>query len=377
MKSNGNITRILSIDGGGIRGIVPAVVLMHLEKTLQQLTDNPDARLVDFFDLFAGTSTGSMIIAGLLAPNKDNRPAYSAKEIVDLYFDNADTIFQDSLLQDIKSVAGLLNVKYDPEGIESVFQQHFPDTELGELLKPTLIPVYDLTRGKNYFFRQQKAQVSARHNYYLKDVLRSATSAITYFPPMQISSVDGTRKRCFIDGGIFANNPALSAYAEFRYHNPKLHAKDTMMLSLGTGKQGTHLDCESTQNWGALEWREPAGNLFANAVADANHYQLRAVYDSRPNYLRLDGFFNDTDKSSLDNTSKDYLDCLYYLGQQIAQDNKQAIKSFAGQLISNSPELPEQGNELNLSVNNDAVARAKQGSWFVLSVKKALRKLTD
>lgn len=376
MKSNGNITRILSIDGGGIRGIVPAVVLTHLEEALQQLTNNPDARLVDFFDLFTGTSTGSMIVAGLLAPSKDNRPAYSAKEIVDLYFDNADTIFQDSLLQDIKSVAGLLNVKYNPEGIESVFQQHFPDTELSELLKPTLIPVYDLTRGKNYFFRQQKAKISARHNYYLKDVLRSATSAITYFPPMQISTVDSTRQRCFIDGGIFANNPALSAYAEFRYHNPELHAKDTMMFSLGTGKQGTHLDCESTQNWGALEWREPAGNLFANAVADANHYQLKAVYDSMPNYLRLDGFFSDADKSSLDNTSKDYLDCLYYLGQQIAQDNKQAIKSFAQQLIANSSPYVEQGNESNLKANDDTTARPNQNSKFVQVVKKALRKLT-
>ena len=376
MKSNGNITRILSIDGGGIRGIVPAVVLTHLEEALQQLTNNPDARLVDFFDLFAGTSTGSMIVAGLLAPNTDPRPAYSAKEIVDLYFDNADTIFQDSLLQDIKSVAGLLNVKYNPEGIESVFQQHFPDTELSELLKPTLIPVYDLTRGKNYFFRQQKAKISARHNYYLKDVLRSATSAITYFPPMQISTVDSTRQRCFIDGGIFANNPALSAYAEFRYHNPELHAKDTMMFSLGTGKQGTHLDCESTQNWGALEWREPAGNLFANAVADANHYQLKAVYDSMPNYLRLDAFFSDADKSSLDNTSKDYLDCLYYLGQQIAQDNKQAIKSFAQQLIANSSPYVERGNESNLKANDDTTARPNQNSKFVQVMKKALRKLT-
>jgi len=162
MKSNGKISRILSIDGGGIRGIVPAVVLAHLEKTLQQLSHNPDVRLVDFFDLFAGASTGSMIIAGLLAPNKDNRPVYSAKQIVDLYFDNAEVIFQDSILQDIKSVAGLLNVKYNPDGIESVFQEYFPDTELKELLKPTLIPVYDLTRGKNYFFRQQKAQVSTR-----------------------------------------------------------------------------------------------------------------------------------------------------------------------------------------------------------------------
>ena len=79
MKASGKITRILSIDGGGIRGIVPAVILARLEEILQQLSSNPDARLVDFFDFFAGTSTGYMIVAGLFSPNKDNRPSYSAK----------------------------------------------------------------------------------------------------------------------------------------------------------------------------------------------------------------------------------------------------------------------------------------------------------
>jgi len=369
MKASGKITRILSIDGGGIRGIVPAVILARLEEILQQLSNNPDARLADFFDFFAGTSTGSMIVAGLLTPDKNNRPSYSAKEIVDLYFESADAIFQDSLLQDIRSVAGLLNVKYSPDGIESVFQQHFPDTELKDLLKPTLIPTYDLSRGKNYFFRQQKAQASARHNYYLKDVLRSATSAITYFPPIQISTVDQSRQRCFIDGGIFANNPGLSAYAEFRFHNPSMHAKDTMMLSLGTGKQGVQLDCKTTQSWGALEWREPADNLFTNAVSDANHYQLKAVYDSKPNYLRLDAFFKDTDKSSLDDTSKEYLDCLYYLGQKIVQNNKQAIKSFAQQLINNSPYSDEQHDQTHSLPNKGG--RNKSG--FVDKITKKIR----
>jgi len=353
MNNQGGKTRILSIDGGGIRGIVPAVVLDYLEKSLQQLSNNPDSRLCDYFDLFAGTSTGSMIIAGLLAPDENNRPLFTAKDIVGLYFENAESIFEGSILHDIKSVAGLLNVKYNPEGIEYIFNRHFPETELKDLLKPTLIPTYDLTRGKNYFFRQQKALVSERHNYYLKDVLRCATSAITYFPPKHISTVDKKGQRCFIDGGIFANNPALSAYAEFRYHNPKLLAKDTMMLSLGTGKEDVHLDCKETQNWGTLEWREPADNLFANAAAEANHYQLSAVYDRRSNYFRLDTFFDGDDKSSLDNTSKDYLDCLYYLGEKIIQKNKQTIKAFAQQLINNSSDINYQNSQQESVLDKD------------------------
>ena len=328
-----NKTRILSIDGGGIKGIVPAVVLLHLEKLLKQLSKNQNSRIHDYFDLFSGASTGAIIIAGLLSPDKNNRPKYSPEEILDLYLENGHIIFNSSFFQEIKSVSGIVNVKYDPEGLESVFEKYFGKSELKGLLKPSLIPVYDLSRGKNYFFRQQKALISPRHNFYVKDLLRGATSALSYFPPAQISTVNDREHRCFIDGGVFANNPALSAYAEFRYHNSNLHAKDTMMLSLGTGRKTTNLDCEVTANWGAAEWLYQGSYLTSNAVASASDYQLNAVYDNKPNYLRLDASFDDEQSSSMDNTDKEYLDYLISLGESIVKDKQSEINAFAEELI--------------------------------------------
>ena len=326
-------TRILSIDGGGIKGIVPAVVLLHLEKLLKQLSKNQNSRIHDYFDLFSGASTGAIIIAGLLSPDKNNRPKYSPEEILDLYLENGHIIFNSSFFQEIKSVSGIVNVKYDPEGLESVFEKYFGKSELKDLLKPSLIPVYDLSRGKNYFFRQQKALTSPRHNFYVKDLLRGATSALSYFPPAQISTVNDREHRCFIDGGVFANNPALSAYAEFRYHNSNLHAKDTMMLSLGTGRKTTNLDCEVTANWGAAEWLYQGSYLTSNAVASASDYQLNAVYDNKPNYLRLDASFDDEQSSSMDNTDKEYLDYLISLGESIVKEKQSEINTFAEELI--------------------------------------------
>jgi len=331
-----NRTRILSIDGGGIKGIVPAVVLLHLEKLLKDLSNNPNSRIHDYFDLFSGASTGAIIIAGLLSPDNNNRPKYSSKEILDLYLENGQIIFNSSFFQEIKSVSGIVNVKYDPDGLESVLEKYFGKSQLKDLLKPSLIPVYDLSRGKNYFFRQQKALTSPRHNFYVKDLLRGATSALSYFPPAQISTVNDQEHRCFIDGGVFANNPALSAYAEFRYHNSNLHAKDTMMLSLGTGRKTTNLDCEVTANWGAAEWLYQGSYLTSNAIASASDYQLNAVYDNKPNYLRLDASFDDEQSSSMDNTDKDYLDYLISLGESIVRDKQSEIHAFAEELISNS-----------------------------------------
>ncbi len=326
-------TRILSIDGGGIRGIVPAVMLTYLEKKIQQYSGNSDANISDYFDLFAGTSTGGLIIAGLLTPNEDGRPKYSAKDIVNLYQKNAKIIFQSTLLQGIKSASGLLDVKYNEEGVKFVYNRYFQNQELRDLLKPCLIPSYDLTCGKNYFFRQHKAKVSERHNYYLKDVMRAATAAITYFPPAQITTVNDKDTHCFVDGGIFAVNPSLSAYAEFRYLHHHVYSKNTMMLSLGTGKQDTYLSCDKIKHWGAVEWRDTGSNLVATSLSDASNYQLEAVYNSNPNYLRINPFIDKSHFAYLDSSENEYLEFLYQLGKQTIVYNKKSLNRFASKLV--------------------------------------------
>jgi patatin-like phospholipase/acyl hydrolase len=250
-----------------------------------------------------------------------------------LYLKNAKIIFQSSLLHGIKSVSGLLDVKYEDEGAQFVYNKYFENRELKELLKPCLIPVYDLTRGKNYFFRQHKAIVSERHNFYLKDVMRSATAAIAYFPPANITSVNGQEKRCFIDGGIFAVNPSLSAYAEFRYLNKNLYSKNTMMFSLGGGRQDTYLECDKVRHWGAMEWRDTGSNLVTTALSDASNYQLEAVYNSNPNYLRINPFIDKSHSTSLDNSEDEYLKYLYQLGRQAIVYNQVVLNNFAAQLV--------------------------------------------
>lgn len=83
---------VLSIDGGGIKGILPAVILERLESQLQEL-DGKEARIADYFDVIAGTSTGGLVTAMLTAPDENNRPLYAAKDIKPFYLDNCPMIF--------------------------------------------------------------------------------------------------------------------------------------------------------------------------------------------------------------------------------------------------------------------------------------------
>ncbi|MCL7026479.1 hypothetical protein MKW94_028794, partial [Papaver nudicaule] len=88
----GRLITILSIDGGGIRGIIPGTILAFLESQLQEL-DGADARLADYFDVISGTSTGGLVTAMITAPNEQNRPLYAAKDITQFYLDHSPKIF--------------------------------------------------------------------------------------------------------------------------------------------------------------------------------------------------------------------------------------------------------------------------------------------
>ncbi|HQS52133.1 MAG TPA: patatin-like phospholipase family protein, partial [Daejeonella sp.] len=113
---------ILSIDGGGIKGIIPGMVLVELEERLKQKTGNPKAFLADYFDLFAGTSTGGILICLLLCPSKDdpNYPRFSAREALDLYVKHGSEIFEITGLKKILSKFGWVQERYDGKVLEGI-----------------------------------------------------------------------------------------------------------------------------------------------------------------------------------------------------------------------------------------------------------------
>lgn len=120
--------RILSIDGGGIRGILAGQILVMLERILQKETRKADARIAEYFDLIAGTSTGGILACILLAPDgSKKRPRFSAAEAVDLYLERGDEVFDLSLWQRFKSGGGLLDEKYSADGLMEALKDYFGD----------------------------------------------------------------------------------------------------------------------------------------------------------------------------------------------------------------------------------------------------------
>ncbi|MDJ0736642.1 MAG: patatin-like phospholipase family protein [Nostocaceae cyanobacterium] len=127
--------KILSIDGGGIRGIIPAVILSEIE-------EKTGKRIAELFDFIAGTSTGGILTLGLTKPDAQGQPQYTANHLIKLYEIEGKKIFHrsDAITE---KMSPIWRRKFPSNGIEGVLQEYFGDTLLSQALKEVLITSYD------------------------------------------------------------------------------------------------------------------------------------------------------------------------------------------------------------------------------------------
>lgn len=340
------LTRILSIDGGGIRGILPGQILVLVEEKLRQKTGKHDAKIGEYFDLVAGTSTGGILACAYLCPSEYDakKPKFSAQDAVDLYLEHGGDIFSISTWHKIRTAGGLLDERFPQAAIESVLKKYFGDTQLKELIKPCLISAYDVEQGKPFFFKQHKAKKDKHRNYYVWQAARATSAAPTYFEAAEVTSMAGT-KEPLIDGGVFVNNPALCAYAEAReldFGKGKVtpNASEMLIFSLGTGGTDKSYRYEKVKNFGIVQWIKPLIDIMMKGVAQTVDYQLEQIYDAvhrSSQYIRIDPSLAGA-KSDMDDASESNLNDLRRAGIASASEHSKEIDRLVDMLIENHHE---------------------------------------
>jgi patatin-like phospholipase/acyl hydrolase len=340
--ANDKLTRILSIDGGGIRGIIPGQILVQLEDILKELDNNPNGKIADYFDLIAGTSTGGILTCIYLCPESagSNVPRFTATQAVDLYMERGDEIFDITLWQKIKSGAGVLDEKYSAHELETALNDYLADLKLSELIKPCLITSYDIKRRHAHFFAQHDAHQDS-HNFFVRDVARATSAAPTYFETANVKAMDNLTYP-LIDGGVFANNPTLCAYSEARGHDfdgSRKHpiAKEMAILSLGTGNVDTPYYYKNAKDWGLVQWIKPLIDIMMSGVSETVDYQIRKIFEAvkKPGqYLRIDPDLGLASRE-MDNASLGNLNALKEAGIESARKSEAKLREFARLLIAN------------------------------------------
>ncbi len=321
---------ILSIDGGGIRGILPATFLSAVEERLQQKTGNPNTRLADYFDMMAGTSTGGILSCVYLSPDEKDahRPKFSAKQALEFYFAYGNVAFKPNH----DTNANTSFHKYPPDGLEMQLANFFKDLKLSQLIKPCCITAYDINHSEPHLFLSHKALSDPRDNYYVRNVTRATSALPGIFPPAKISSL-AERTYTFIDGSIFAYNPALFAYVQAREIFP--HSENFFILSLGTGHvanaySNTQLADSSDKNWAHL-----LADIAFSAHSDMVNFQMEDIFKKNKSsrYVRLQPSLQGLNKE-MDDVSPLNIQALYGAGQNFVRTNERTLTEIVDRLTT-------------------------------------------
>ncbi len=305
---------ILALDGGGVRGLVTAIILESLEKKLQK--NNPHKALRDYFDVIAGTSTGSLIACAL-------SKGLSASEIKDFYIHNSQIIFPPSRIV-VHSILNWIRLGsshpiYSDEGLRMVLKYIFGKLKFGELKKPTIVTSYDTYNRQAVVFKNTKI---AHQDIPIWEICRASSAAPIGFPGYEMKHkafLEDLRLKGYaipknsgiplIDGGVFANNPALCAIAERLRWNSRLPdnskwndsipenvpQKDIVVASFGTGQQVKKIGATQVKQWGALEWLSPRNDLplldvLFDGAGDAVCYIAQQIFGNY--YFRFQPHFD-------------------------------------------------------------------------------------
>lgn len=340
--------KILSIDGGGIRGIVPAQILACMEQEFGQ-------QATQWFNLLAGTSTGGMICLGLGC-------GFSAEHLVNLYQEKAPFIFRESFLDGLSGLDEHLRANYGNSKFKTVLKELFGDRTLGDLHalpwlgkknKGIMVCSFDLNpsiesdRNKNYrpaifhssFLRDREEK--------LVDLALKTTAAPTFFPIYQ---------KKYIDGGVAMNNPSMAAiayamndskevgpekgqYLRNGYKGLRVKREKIHVLSLGTGTSNLNrIEAKAigSGNWGNIQWIRYLPHLITEANVQSTIYYARHVLPDGQ-FIRIDPPFDDLAISTkrlashpvpMDTTDRRILQDLEDLAERTYLRNREQIRRF-------------------------------------------------
>jgi uncharacterized protein len=297
--------RILSLDGGGIKGAFTASVLAAIEDEIQE-------PIGEYFDLIAGTSTGGILALGLGF-------RIPAKTILEFYRDMGPKIFPATgRLRFAGLLRQLFTTKYSYRPLRTALVDVLGDQKkLGESKNRLIIPTYDAKDGRTYVFKTAHYPRFNDINALAVDVACATSAAPTYFASAPFK---GSR---FVDGGVWANSPVLMAVVEaISVLNVPVDQID--VLSIGT--TAARFNIAKNRSAGIIKWNVGMINLMFEAQAETAFKQARLLLKKR--VFRIDAS-TEPGEFSLDDARPEKIAQLMSLGRDeaVKKENRDAVKT--------------------------------------------------
>ena len=330
------IRHVLSIDGGGVRGIVAAIVLDALDGEFRAV--GKDCAVSDCFDLIAGTSSGAIIAAGLSLPSTDGAKGPTPAALRTFFEENARKIFRPRPFCNVPVIGRLPQLfgpLHDPAPFTELLSSQFGDMVFASARRNIMIPAYSIDPRDIVLFRggpvyEGREEGERFGMVRVRDAILGSSAAPTFFPPHLVQSSKGETTWTLVDGGVFLNDPAMAAATEAMRLFP---GDEIHVVSLGTGRQTRNYPYRKARNWGFSEWISPTGRFRTPLISAIQDGQARAVnrqlkYLLGENYYRFDyrlekgrgsDKLDDASKGNLKRLTKGALDMVEEMRPQLKQ----------------------------------------------------------
>jgi predicted acylesterase/phospholipase RssA len=305
---------ILSLDGGGMRGLISTAVVSGFIQILKE--KGFERTIPEAFDMVAGTSTGGLIATALTCPSMLGRTAEqgpalaSADQLSDIYLLYGNDIFSEA----VPSILNAVSDKYSPRKLESLLHLWYGSTMFSSCVIPTLVMGYNATSGLPFPMASTE-----NRTLYSWEVSRATSAAPTYFPPFQLGN------QLIVDGGVIANNPSLYAYRYARTLWPK--CRRIHILSVSTC--GAIYRYQSMATYGISSWTS-VYKVYASAQQQTADEMMECLPDA--DYVRI--YKELKDKIDMDDTSEETLLRLQQSGNDLLKQFRPALEAFADRLIA-------------------------------------------
>ena len=329
--------RILSIDGGGAKGIVSAIILEYIEGKLQELAKNPKVRLSDFLDFISGTAVGAITSSLIITPDKDGKPAYTMKDIVSAIFNFSNVYYRE---KNWKTLWGLTGPIYPYEKIELLHIKYFNHWKMKDLLLPIAIPGYDILNRKPIIFTNKNGS-DEYEDYCVKDIVQGSCCSPHFIQPKEFR--DGVNNNIIINANVFANNPSMIAYIEagktptiinkFKRITPE----NTFLVSLGAGlskyKKYTSKD---VKHWNKGSWFHLLTSVNMQSSTIISEYEIKSLfksYNMEDHYIRIEPDIMLGSQNIMDTSQKNMLHLMQDANNYI-MNNKNILDNIALHLFN-------------------------------------------
>lgn len=258
-------------------------------------------------------------------PDRDGKPLHSAGSLKELYEAKGTIIFQKTLWKKLRSVSGFLDVEYCHKQLEDVINQYLGDTTLQYSITKSLITSYELENRKPFVFRSWEQMYKGVK---MKDAARATSAAPAFFEPA-ILDIEGVR-HTLIDGGVFLNNPALSAYLEAIRIFPA--ENEFLLVSLGTGENTRPITFEEARDWGKIDWAIPIFDVIFDGLNDAIDYHLKNILGN--NYYRFQNkLLQQNFEMDIAPQTENQINSIVSESRELIKNSENEIEELCGKLV--------------------------------------------